>query len=250
MLSWLENALQTILDTKTSTIKYVKVFDVNSLVQSNKLAKDELTMTVIYREIPSNLPELASKDRMLMAQLDILALENQKAVVKAVWEDFFDTYNNTFVEDRWVYFGNLVSTGQADNKGAYVMQKWNVSLQALIIDQIANLKDITLTLNSNDYDLENGLFSYDFRIQSIYAEHPTTIYQTLTKDLQEDYLTIGLIDLKDTFIRSILYGGVENIVVGIVDGANSYSFNGKVVERVKSAQAKAFPTIRLTIRRG
>jgi hypothetical protein len=250
MLSWLQTTLQEILDTKTTTLKYVKVFDINSQVQATKLAKDEDTLTIVYRELPSQLAELASKDRIINASFDILAIEKEKIIVQQVFEDFLEDYNNTFVTDRWVYFTNLTPSFAPENKGATLMQRWNLGLTAQIIDQVANLKDITVTINSSAYTLEDGLFSFEFRKVNSYGEFPITLYMTEELKQIDTVVSISFIDLKDTTLRSILYGTVYSVTLTIADSTDTTTFTAKVHEVVKSAQAKAFPTIRITFRRG
>lgn len=250
MLNTIEARLQAILDTLNTDIKKVRVFDINSLERADKNIYDHEVITVVYRENPSPLPDIGGADRLIRASFQVLALEREKAIVQTLFNEFFKDNNNTLINDRWVTFTNITSTGQADNSGVHIFQRWEVGMTILVIHNITNIKDILVTINSVEYTIANGMFSYNFEVVNKYGEHPTSQYMTLRKTGIEQVLSIGILDLPGNELRKALYQDTDIVSISITDDTNTISFNGRVARIVKAAQPKAFPTIIATIRRG
>lgn len=251
MLNFIKTALQTILDTLETTLTHVTVQDVNSL-EKGVAKKEENILTIVYRANQGEVTTIKAKDRYVSGVLNFFVVENEKATVQALWNEFLETYNKTLQTDRIIFAGQIAAIGQPDNVGARTFQLWQAQFDVQIIDSIGTLKDISVTIDSETIDAESGLLSYTNRHEWVLAEAPTSNYLTFQRRYKVNVIEISVLDMNNDFtdlMKTYLYDDLPESTVTITDVDTTVTFAAEL-SVTKSAQQKAFNSYQIIIRRG
>ena len=251
MLNFIKTALQTILDTLETNITHVVVQDMNSL-EKGLPRKEENLLQVVYRENDTPPTTIKSKDRYVSGTLTMFALENEKANIKEMWEQFITAYNQSFQTDRFIYAGQIQAVGAADNVGSKIYQTWVVTFDVLIVDSIGTLKDITITIDGKTIGAETGLLSCINTWGWATAEAPTSQYMQLKRRYITRQVEINVLDMANDFtdlLENYLFDDLPKASVTITKRQKITTFEAELTI-THSAQQKAFNSYTVIIRRG
>jgi hypothetical protein len=154
MLTFIQNALQAILDayTGTTTLTKVSVVTIKSEERTLKDYTDAVTLLLVYRDLPSLLPQLPVEDRVQDGTFSVFARADEKEAVQDILNEFINTYNATQQTsiDGIMYFTNAVPFGNAENVGAVKYSMWQFGVKFRTLQSIYSLYDREIQINSTN----------------------------------------------------------------------------------------------------
>jgi hypothetical protein len=154
MLTFIQNALQAILDdyTGTTTLTKVSVVTIKSEERTLKDYADAVTLLLVYRDLPSLLPQLPVEDRVQDGTFAVFARADEKEAVQDILNEFINTYNATQQTsiDGIMYFTNAVPFGNSDNVGAVKYSMWQFGVKFRTLQSIYSLYDREIQINSSN----------------------------------------------------------------------------------------------------
>ena len=154
MLTFIKNAIQTILDAYTSAtaLTQASVITIKSEERPLKDYSDSETLLLVYREMPSLLPQLPVEDRVTDGTFAIFARADEKTAVEAIINEFINTYNATqqTTIGGVLYFTNLIPVGGSENVGAVKYSMWQFGVKFRTLSSIYSLYDREIRINTTN----------------------------------------------------------------------------------------------------
>ena len=174
MLTFIQNALQAILDayTGTTTLTKVSVVTIKGEERTLKDYADAVTLLLVDRDLPSLLPQLPVEDRVQDGTFAVFARADEKDAVQDVLNEFINTYNATQQTsiDGIMYFTNAVPFGNAENVGAVKYSMWQFGVKFRTLSSIYSLYDREIRINTTN----NFTKSWTATNQTYYDAQATT----------------------------------------------------------------------------
>jgi len=154
MLTFIQNAIQAILDAYngTTTLTKVSVVTIKSEERTLKDYTDAVTLLLVYRDLPSLMPQLPVEDRVQDGTFAVFARADEKEAVQDILNEFINTYNATqqTTIDGIMYFTNAVPFGNSDNIGAVKYSTWQFGIKFRTLQSIYSLYDREIRINSSN----------------------------------------------------------------------------------------------------